>query len=91
MGGQVAGGAMDTQQLQTIGITSVVIAGFILVLTFIVPGAHSKIPFLFITAFTGSVGGAFLIAARKLAGKGPAETVQDATDSEAIEFTRTKS
>jgi SSS family transporter len=66
------GGAVDTQQLGTIGITSVVISVFILVLMAIVPGDHSRLPFLFIAAFVGGVGALFLLAARKIAAHEPA-------------------
>jgi uncharacterized sodium:solute symporter family permease YidK len=66
------GGAVDTQQLGTIGITSVVISVFILVLMAIVPGDHSRLPFLFIAAFVGGVGVLFLTAAKRIAAREPA-------------------
>lgn len=66
------GGAVDTQQLTAIGVTSVVISFFILVLMLIVPGDHSRLPFLFIAAFVGAVGALFLLAAKKIAAREPA-------------------
>ncbi len=58
------GGALDTQQLNAIGVTSLVISAFVLVLMLIVPGDHTRLPFLFIALFVGGVGAAFLAAAR---------------------------
>jgi hypothetical protein len=70
------GGAVDTQQLRAIGVTSLVITAFILVLMVLVPGDHGWAPFLFIAGFVGTVGGLFLIASRTLvdAGSGGGET-----------------